>query len=214
MIDGKISIRKVVIRMEPLSFGARITALRKNCRMTQVELAQLLGVTNQAVSKWENEQCCPDIMLLPKLADCFGVSIDALFGRENCIPASSISDLPWPEDENLRAVCYIGHRLTDCQEIRRASVELCFTGSVDSIFSEFSVTCKDSSIYGTINAGTGVSCGDVGGDVNAGDWVHICGDVSGNVCAGDSVDCGNIGGNAFAGNCIRCQSIRGGPEVG
>lgn len=49
--------------------------------MTQEELASRIGVTYQAVSKWENMQSYPDITLLPALADIFGLSLDQLFGR-------------------------------------------------------------------------------------------------------------------------------------
>ncbi|MBO4325676.1 MAG: helix-turn-helix transcriptional regulator [Clostridia bacterium] len=44
------------------------------------KLAQALGVTNQAVSKWESAQCCPDVMLIPEIANYFGVTTDELFG--------------------------------------------------------------------------------------------------------------------------------------
>lgn len=57
--------------MEQIYFGQRIAALRKSKGMTQEALAQRLGITNQAVSKWESDQCCPDIMQLPALADIF-----------------------------------------------------------------------------------------------------------------------------------------------
>ena len=60
----------------------QITFLRKRMNLTQDELANKLGVTNQAVSKWENNICCPDILLLPKIAELFGVSIDSLFENE------------------------------------------------------------------------------------------------------------------------------------
>lgn len=59
-----------------------IAALRKDRGMTQEELAALLGVSGQAVSKWESGVCCPDIGLLPALADIFGVTLDKLMGRE------------------------------------------------------------------------------------------------------------------------------------
>ena len=59
----------------------KIAELRKRKNITQEELARALGVTNQAVSKWERAVCCPDISLLPALADTFGISIDLLFGR-------------------------------------------------------------------------------------------------------------------------------------
>lgn len=62
------------------TLGKRIIAHRKRLGMTQDRLAEQLGVTAQAVSKWENDQSCPDITMLPKLAEIFGISIDALLG--------------------------------------------------------------------------------------------------------------------------------------
>lgn len=57
-----------------------LTRLRKQYRMTQEQLAAQVGVTFQAVSKWETGQTLPDIALLPVLAGIFEVSIDALLG--------------------------------------------------------------------------------------------------------------------------------------
>lgn len=62
------------------TLGRRIAANRKKLGMTQEILAEQLGVTAQAVSKWENDQSCPDIAMLPKLSSIFGVSIDILLG--------------------------------------------------------------------------------------------------------------------------------------
>lgn len=64
------------------TLGKRIVANRKRLGLTQDQLAERLGVTAQAVSKWENDQSCPDIATLPRLADLLGVSVDALLGRE------------------------------------------------------------------------------------------------------------------------------------
>ena len=72
--------------MEELRMGARIARYRKELGLTQEALAHRLGVTNQAVSKWEGDVCCPDIQLLPALADALGLSLDALFGRETPEP--------------------------------------------------------------------------------------------------------------------------------
>lgn len=58
--------------------GKNIAALRKEKSMTQEELAQRLGVSPQAVSKWENLTSCPDIALLPDIAEIFGVTVDEL----------------------------------------------------------------------------------------------------------------------------------------
>lgn len=65
-----------------MSLGENIAKYRKEKGFTQEALAKKLDVTNQAVSKWENNQCCPDTLLLPKIADILEVTIDALFGRE------------------------------------------------------------------------------------------------------------------------------------
>ncbi len=58
--------------------AANIQKYRKKCGFTQEGLAEKLGVTFQAVSKWENAKSAPDILLLPELADFFGISIDEL----------------------------------------------------------------------------------------------------------------------------------------
>lgn len=63
-------------------FGEKIFTLRRDKGLTQDALAELLGVTAQAVSKWERSESMPDVSLLPKLAQIFGVSIDNLFGME------------------------------------------------------------------------------------------------------------------------------------
>lgn len=68
--------------METIKINEQITFLRKQKGMTQEEVACALGVTNQAVSKWESAQCCPDIQLLPAIAELFEVTIDELMGRK------------------------------------------------------------------------------------------------------------------------------------
>ena len=62
------------------TLGKRIALHRKRLSLTQDALAEKLGVTAQAVSKWENDQSCPDITMLPKLAEIFDVTTDELLG--------------------------------------------------------------------------------------------------------------------------------------
>ena len=63
-----------------LEIGKKIAALRKMQGVTQVQLADYLMVHPQTVSRWESEGGTPDVMLLPKIASFFGISMDELFG--------------------------------------------------------------------------------------------------------------------------------------
>ncbi len=64
-----------------ITLGENIRRFRKMMNLTQEELADKIGVTYQAVSKWENAQSAPDVSFLPQLADLFGCNIDDLFSR-------------------------------------------------------------------------------------------------------------------------------------
>ena len=86
---------KEAIAME-MTIGKRIAALRREKNLKQDDLAQMLEVSPQAVSKWENDQTCPDISLLPKLAKILGVSVDELLsGKQELQPVVSLV----PEDQ-------------------------------------------------------------------------------------------------------------------
>lgn len=71
------------------TLGKRIVACRKRLGLTQDALAEKLGVTAQAVSKWENDQSCPDITMLPKLAQLFDITTDELLGLERKVPVQA-----------------------------------------------------------------------------------------------------------------------------
>jgi len=68
--------------MAKVSFGARIQRLRKEKGLTQNQIAEQVGVSAQAVSKWENDQATPDIDILVKLSEIYDVSLDELLGKE------------------------------------------------------------------------------------------------------------------------------------
>ena len=65
-----------------MNIAANIAKLRRERGMTQEALAEVIGVSSQTISKWENSTTWPDVALLPVIADVFGVTIDALYGRE------------------------------------------------------------------------------------------------------------------------------------
>ena len=210
--------------------GARISARRKDKGLTQEALANILGVSNQAVSKWESDACCPDIALLPQLVDALEMTLDELFGRESKETSTEKADadgqvlpiaaeLPWEDDDSIHAVLFQGHRLLqpkqgslfrhDKYDEIRKTVELHFSGTAQDIYSDFSVVCTDSTISGSVRAGDGVTCTDVGGDVTAGDDV-TCGNIGGSVQAGDSVHCtGDVQGNVRASDSVTCGNVGG-----
>lgn len=68
--------------MDQTTIGKRIQTLRKQQGLTQEQLAERVGVSPQAVSKWETDNSCPDISILPQLASVLGVSTDELLGAE------------------------------------------------------------------------------------------------------------------------------------
>lgn len=83
------------------TLGQKIAELRKARSITQDELAERMGVSAQAVSKWENDLSCPDITVLPELADFFGVTIDTLL-RGDRIPEAHM--VPVEDERDLNKV--------------------------------------------------------------------------------------------------------------
>ena len=65
-----------------LRISASIRSYRQERSMNQTSFGELFGVSPQAVSKWEREISCPDIILLPEIARVLGVSIAYLLGAE------------------------------------------------------------------------------------------------------------------------------------
>ncbi len=81
------------------TIGKQIAVMRKQKGVKQDELAKAIGVSTQAVSKWENGGA-PDVYLLPKIADFFGVSVDSLFGRKT-VESADVYDVM---AKNLRSL--------------------------------------------------------------------------------------------------------------
>ena len=210
----------------------KISELRKGCNMTQEALATRLGITFQAVSKWENGVSCPDIILLPELAGIFGVSVDELFGRQAVIAPQSVAEprtddsvagqpvsadrrtaqsgsagsMPWPDDGKLRVVVYLGHRLAESYDNHLGDIEFHYDGEALNVESRCSITCGD--IQGNAKATVDIQCDNIGGSATAGCDIH-CDEIGGDATAGCDINCDVISGGANAGADIRCDTIEG-----
>lgn len=231
------------------TMGSMIARLRKERGMTQEQLAGLLGITYQAVSKWENEVSSPDISALPLLADVFGVSIDRLFGREapliedhSLVPAEPETGtkekgyaetfLPWPDDDTLHAVLFVGHQLVGHESpgdrlFSRKKIEFQYEGPALNIQCDFALTVNGD-VEGSVSAGGDVDCDAVGGNVTAkGDVncdavmgsVSAGGDLSGDamygsIQAGGDVSCDDVYGNVTAGGDVSCGDVTGSVSAG
>lgn len=197
-----------------MALGEQIAFNRKLKSMTQEMLANRLSVSNQAVSKWESNQCCPDIQLLPQLADIFEISMDELFDRKHGYDSKrkreeneKVSYLPFDDDNTLRVVLFQGHTICEYPEVDKIqNMYFEYQGVALNIESHISVKCGN--VQGNINAGTDVSCRDVEGSINAGMNV-VCADVGGNVSAGMNVTCVDVEGNVSARQNVSCESIEG-----
>ncbi len=208
-----------------------IARLRREKGWTQEALASQLGITFQAVSKWEMGNSCPDIALLPALCQVFGVSLDALFGletarerekakpRETCAP-----DLP--DDGALRILIYRGRTQLTEEELCYMRFTYVHEGEALDVYCPGNLECGD--VNGNAQAGGSIECSDINGSAEAGEYINCediggyaraggnidCGDIGGDATAACDLNCGDIGGDAVAGGHIECGDIAGSAQVG
>lgn len=217
--------------MDTLKLNETISFYRKKQGLTQEQLAQSLGVTNQSVSKWESGQCCPDISLIPQLADIFEVYIDELFGRnvEKEVHYDHCAELPWNDDNTIRIFQTIGKKIIktqeantyleigfprECNETTRQYFKVEVFGNLycdasinGDVVGHGNIECHE--INGDVRECQGsVSCqGDINGAVNAANNLSCGGAISGAVMCGDNVSCGGtINGSVNCGDNVSCGS--------
>ena len=223
--------------MDNLKLNDTICFYRKKQGLTQEDLAVKLGVTNQSVSKWESAQCCPDISLIPKLADVFEISIDELFGKEPFVN-DICGQFPLRDDDIFRVVVARGKKVMSVDDLDK-TIDIVFPKNCNETTRQyfrvevFGNICCDGSINGDVIANGQIECneingdikecksnisckGDINGDVSA-DGNVGCGDsISGNVSCGENLACGDgIGGKVNCGGSVTCgDSINGDVKCG
>ncbi len=101
--------------------AANIMKYRKASGLTQEDLSEKLGVSVQAVSKWETAKCAPDIGFLPVMADLFGCFIDELFSRpvETEVHYDLCAEFPWTDDPVWREVECLGKKIMNVRVVER-----------------------------------------------------------------------------------------------
>ncbi len=202
-----------------MCFSEQISKMRKQNHLTQEELANKLGITFQAVSKWENGLSYPDITLLPTLADIFGCSIDALFEHPVKQPVLDVSpevaaltltpelpgipvpqsdllgvhvdSLPWEDDGVLHMAVFMGH-----QYIGRK-----LDADENALAKQYTFVYEGEAPV-SIACDLNLSCGNVDGEVSVGGNLQ-CTTVNGAVSVGGNLECEQI-------DCAECEISVGG----
>ena len=201
--------------MEGLKLYDTISFYRKKQGLTQEELAKKLGVTNQSVSKWESAQCCPDIGLIPALADVFEISIDELFGRKNEkeIHYDLCAELPWNDDNTIRIFRTLGKKILESTD-KNGWINISFPKECNEKTRQYfkvevmgNLNC-DASINGDVVCHKSIECNDINGDVKeCRGNISVGGDINGDVSCGK-----NIEGDADCGGRVECREIKGNVE--
>lgn len=200
--------------MDNLKLNDTISFYRKKHGLTQEELAQKLGVTNQSVSKWESAQCCPDISLLPKLASIFDISLDELFGIE-----PNLSDIceqfPLREDDIFRVVVARGKQIVSVENLDK-TIDITFPKNCDEnggqcykieVFGN--IKCS-ASIKGNVISHGRIECNQINGDIKeCRDSISCQGNISGGVSADNNISCGIIYGGVHCGNNLNSGHVHG-----
>ena len=175
-----------------MNIGNNIKQLRQRLNLTQEQVALKLGVSYQAVSKWENNANTPDISLLPEIADLFGVSIDSLF-TENIADCPDIRSL-MRDDDVIRVVQIRGQKIL--------KVSSTFSPGEPPIEIAFPHDCNDETQYFKVEVyGHVIADGAINGDV-------ICHQsINSGTINGDVRSDGNIDVKELNGQNITCQNI-------
>lgn len=185
-----------------MNIGNNIKLLRQLRSLTQEQLAKKLGVSYQAVSRWENNINAPDISLLPEISSLFGVSIDALFAEN-----AENFDYSFPfieDDDTIRIIQMRGKniiKITTRISPDDPPIEITFPHNCNDRTQYFKVE-----VYGHI-----VSSSSINGDVVCHQNLE-CGSINGDVVCHRNMECSNINGDVASDGNIKvnemnCQKV-------
>ena len=187
----------------------------KKLGFTQEELAEKLGVTFQAISKWENAKSSPDISFLPLMADLFDCSIDQLFSRDTQSNIKYCTEFPWADDDIIRGVVCEGKKILQVNDKITEKFTFEIIGNAKSVESKCNIEVSGN-VSGGCNAGGSINVGgNIHGGINCGNNVQCACNIHGGINCGDNVTAGcdilgdiNCGDNVTAGNNIKAEIIK------
>lgn len=201
-----------------ITLAANILKYRKKSGLTQEELAEKLGVSFQAVSKWENAKSAPDILFLPTMADLFGCYIDELFSRDikTEIHYDHCSEFPWCDDNIIRGVVCEGRKILQVTDDITEKFTFEIIGDAKSIQSECNISVNGSVSDGCNAGGEVVIGGHLSGGCNSGKGITVGGHLSGGCNCGMDITCGgnfsgdiNCGGTVNVAGDVEAEKIKG-----
>lgn len=202
-----------------MTVGENIARARKEKGWTQAELGERLGVSNQAVSKWEAGTTSPDILLLPLLADVFDCSIDDLFSRtvKREVHYGSCAELPWKDDNVLRGVVCLGKKILQVSDNPVKEIAFKVTGDVGGVSSECNVSISGS-VTGGCRAGRDlVVGGSVMGGCHSDRDIVVTENLTGSVICHTLTTSGNVEAGSVVGkvtcNILKCDKVMGNVTV-
>ena len=111
--------------MDQIKIGEYISKKRKEKNLTQEELAEKLGITDRAISKWENGYCMPDASNIPLLCKILGISINDLFSGDDV----DMKDFEKQAEENMLSL-----KISEEQINKRLLIAIYVIGFVSTIF--------------------------------------------------------------------------------
>ena len=156
-----------------MNIGSSIKRLRQQKNLTQDQVAVKLGVSYQAISKWENNVNAPNIELLPAIAELFGVSIDALFS-DSIMDYSDIHSF-MKDDDVIRIVQMRGTKVLKVSSVfspDEPPIEIVFPHDCNERTQYFKVEVyghiiSDSSINGDVVCHQNIQSSTINGDVQS-----------------------------------------------
>ncbi len=175
-----------------MTIGTNIKQLRQQKNLTQDQVAEKLGVSYQAVSKWENNANTPDIALLPQIANLFGVTIDALFS-DSMADYSALRPF-MKDDDVIRVVQMRGSKIIKVSSVfspDEPPIEIAFPHDCNDRTQYFKVEVyghiiSDSSINGDVVCHQSIKCSTINGDVKSEGNIYV------NEVNAQKVICNNI----------------------